>query len=83
MTPAHTAEELLGHGMAAAPTPHHPGIDANLPPEPLDNLQHDLPAMENMGYDQVMSFFILLYAGVVYIFFYFSNRWQTWVMTST
>ncbi|XP_018565982.1 double-strand-break repair protein rad21 homolog isoform X2 [Anoplophora glabripennis] len=55
MTPAHTAEDLLGHGMASAPTPHHPGIDANLPPEPLDNLQHDLPAMENMGYDQMAN----------------------------
>lgn len=54
MTPAHAAEDILGHGMVAAPTPHHPGIDANLPPEPLDNLQHDLPAMENMGYDQVI-----------------------------
>ncbi|KAJ8960631.1 hypothetical protein NQ318_013923 [Aromia moschata] len=46
ITPAHPADDLL-----TAPTPHHPGIDAHLPPEPLD-LQHDLPAMENMGYDQ-------------------------------
>lgn len=47
MTPA---GDLLGHH--GAPTPHHSGIDANLPLEPLDNLQHHLPPMENMGYDQ-------------------------------
>ncbi|KAJ8985324.1 hypothetical protein NQ317_008354 [Molorchus minor] len=46
MTPAHPADDLL-----TASTPHHPGIEGHLPTEPLD-LQHDLPAMENMGYDQ-------------------------------
>lgn len=51
MTPAHTSEDLLGDHMGA-PTPHHSGIDANLPLEPLENLQNDLPPMENMGYDQ-------------------------------
>lgn len=59
MTPAHTADDLLGGHELSAPTPHHSGIDANLPPEPLENLQHDLPAMENMGYDQVDYFEIL------------------------
>ncbi|XP_074033651.1 RAD21 cohesin complex component verthandi isoform X2 [Leptinotarsa decemlineata] len=52
MTPAHTSEDLLGAHDMGAPTPHHSGIDANLPLEPLENLQNDLQPMENMGYDQ-------------------------------
>jgi hypothetical protein len=51
MTPA--AEDILGHGMGAPATPHHGSLDPSLPLEQLDNLQHHLPAMENMGYDQV------------------------------
>jgi cohesin complex subunit SCC1 len=50
MTPA--AEDILGHGMGAPATPHHGSLDPSLPLEQLDNLQHHLPAMENMGYDQ-------------------------------
>ncbi|XP_063909003.1 double-strand-break repair protein rad21 homolog isoform X2 [Zophobas morio] len=49
MTPA--SEDILTHAIGA-PTPHHGQLDTNLPLEQLDSLQHHLPAMENMGYDQ-------------------------------
>lgn len=47
MTPA--AEDLLGQGMVQPQTPH-------LGLEQLEHL-HQLPAMENMGYDQVKPTF--------------------------
>lgn len=47
MTPA--ADDLLGQGMVPPQTPHL-GLDQ------LEHL-HQLPAMENMGYDQVNHFF--------------------------
>lgn len=46
MTPA--AEDLLGQGIVPPQTPH-------LGLEHLEGLHH-LPAMENMGYDQVCDF---------------------------
>lgn len=51
MTPA--TDDILSHGMGAPTTPHHGQLDPNLQLEQLDNLGHHLPAMENMGYDQV------------------------------
>lgn len=53
MTPA-TTESILSQGMAQQQTPHPGSLDANLGLEPLDSLHH-LPAMENMGYDQVRN----------------------------
>lgn len=51
-TPTHAPDDLLGpHNIPQ--TPQHAGISAELPLEPLENLHNDLPAMENMGYDQV------------------------------
>lgn len=47
MTPA--GEDLLGQGMVPPQTPHA-GLDVGL--DQLEHL-HQLPAMENMGYDQV------------------------------
>lgn len=47
MTPA--GDDLLGQGMVPPQTPH-----AGLGLEQLEHL-HELPAMENMGYDQVLT----------------------------
>lgn len=70
MTSAHTEEDLIG--VHHAPTPHHSGIDANLPAEPLENLQNDLPPMENMGYDQVnfwtYSYYRIITSYIIEIF---------------
>lgn len=58
MTPAST-ESLLSQGMTPQPTQHPSSLDPNLGLEPLDSLHH-LPAMENMGYDQVKYCILLL-----------------------
>lgn len=56
MTPAST-ESMLGQGMVPQATPHPSSLDGNLGLEPLDSLHH-LPAMENMGYDQVSNYIV-------------------------
>lgn len=87
MTPA-APDDLLGGA-----TPHHTALDSNLPLEQLDNFQHHLPAMENMGYDQVGLFSNMHYFNHIFslieiylssltlIVFFNMCRWQIWAMT--
>lgn len=42
-------------------------IQPQLPEQPLEQLQEDLPAMENMGYDQVSLILLLFFTLTYYL----------------